>query len=111
MDDIADIDALLTLNVGDAGRLNYMKSKLENGGTLYSSDRAYLERLKGGLGAAPAEAPKEQRPQEQAPAEAPKEQRPQEQAPAEAPKEQRPQEQAPAAPKEPEVVVINKAPQ
>lgn len=49
--DVADVEALLRLNIGDTGRLNHIKSKLESGSDLYKSDREYLERLKGRLAA------------------------------------------------------------
>ena len=60
--DVADVEALLRLNIGDTGRLNHIKSKLESGSGLYKSDREYLERLKGRLvavGAPPAPTPEE----------------------------------------------------
>ena len=41
-----DIERILELNIGDIGRLNYMISMLQNGRTLYDSDRKYLEQLK-----------------------------------------------------------------
>ena len=45
-DSIADVDALLRLGVGDVGRLNHIKSTLQDGKYLYNSDRRYLEGLK-----------------------------------------------------------------
>ncbi|MDE0267130.1 MAG: hypothetical protein OXK17_09005 [Thaumarchaeota archaeon] len=64
--DAADVEALLRLNIGDAGRLNYIKSKLESGSDLYKSDREYLERLKDRLAtanASPAPAQEDETPE------------------------------------------------
>ena len=63
--DVADVEALLRLNIGDAGRLNHIKSKLESGSDLYKSDREYLERLKNRLAAVnapPTPAPNDEKP-------------------------------------------------
>lgn len=46
---IADIDALLRLDIGDAGRLGHIKSMLQNGKALYNSDIKYVESLKNSL--------------------------------------------------------------
>lgn len=45
-DTIADIDAFLRLDIGDAGRLNSIKAMLQDGRELYNSDRKYLRVLK-----------------------------------------------------------------
>ena len=44
--DLAVVEVLLKLGVGDAGRLNYIKSRLQDGKKLYDSDKKYIERLK-----------------------------------------------------------------
>ena len=43
---ITEIDSLLRSGIGDTGRLNHIKSMLEDGRTLYNSDRMYLEALR-----------------------------------------------------------------
>ncbi len=45
-DAVADVEALLRLDIGDTGRLDHIKSMLQNGKDLYDSDRKYLESLK-----------------------------------------------------------------
>ena len=43
---LADIDAFLRLDIGDAGRLKHIKSMLQEDLELYNSDKKYLESLK-----------------------------------------------------------------
>lgn len=43
--DVADVEELLRINMGDPGRLNHIRSKLQDGKDLYSSDKKYLQHL------------------------------------------------------------------